>query len=76
MAASGTRRRITESVIIRELGSIACAGLDEVKPAEKIKALELLGKYLGMWSERTELSVTEGEVSKLGQALAALGMRE
>lgn len=61
---------------MQELGGIACAGLDEVKPTEKIKALELLGKYLGMWSDKTELSVVDGELSKLGQTLRQLGMED
>lgn len=68
------RRKITEEAVIRELGYIAFADLETVKAAEKMKALELLGRYLGMWSDKTPNSGAEGEQSKLGELLKLLGM--
>ena len=38
----------------------------EVKLADKMRALELLGKHLGMFKDRLEVSGLEEEQSKLG----------
>ena len=41
----------------------------EIKIASKIKALELLGKHLGMWKEKIEVSGLDEEKSKLDSIL-------
>ena len=52
-----------QSVKVKTFGE---DGLErEIKMADKIKALELLGKHLGMFKDRLELSGMESEKSKL-----------
>lgn len=46
----------------------------EVKLADKLRALELLGKHLGMWTEKVQVSGVDGELSKLDATLKQLGM--
>lgn len=41
----------------------------EVKAASKLKALELLGKHLGMWSDKLDVNVTQPIVISGGDAL-------
>lgn len=41
----------------------------EVKTASKIKALELLGKHLGMWSDKLDIKVTQPIVISGADAL-------
>lgn len=41
----------------------------EIKIASKLKALELLGKHLGMWKDKVELSGLDEEKSKLDNIL-------
>lgn len=49
----------------------------EVKLNDKIKALELLGKHLGMWKDKVELSGLDEEKSKLDNILNQMrGNRE
>ena len=69
-------RKITENAVLRELACIAFAELGEVRAAEKMKALELLGRHLGMWNDKAQISVTDGEQTKLGQLIALLGMND
>ena len=47
------RTGITADTVLKELEKIALSGV-EVSGKEKIKALELLGKHLGMFSGQTE----------------------
>lgn len=49
----------------------------EVKLNDKMKALELLGKHLGMWKDKVELSGLDEEKSKLDNILNQMrGNRE
>ena len=42
---------------------------NEVKLNDKVRALELLGKHLGMWKDKVEVSGLEDEKSKLDNIL-------
>lgn len=42
----------------------------EIKTSERMKALELLGKNLGLWKDTESGAGNEGEVSKLDELLA------
>lgn len=42
---------------------------NEVKLNDKVRALELLGKHLGMWKDKVEVSGLEEEKSKLNDIL-------
>ena len=44
----------------------------EIKMADKLKALELLGKHLGMFKDKVELSGVKAEKSKLDNILEQL----
>lgn len=44
----------------------------EVKLNDKMKALELLGKHLGMWKDKVELSGLDDEKSKLDSILSQM----
>lgn len=44
----------------------------EVKLNDKMKALELLGKHLGMWKDKVELSGLDEEKSKLDNILSQM----
>lgn len=49
------------------------AGIErEVKLASKLKAIELLGKHLGMWKDKVEVSGLETERNKLDNILTQL----
>ena len=52
------RTGINADTVLKELEKIALADTD-ISGKEKIKALELLGKHLGMFGERKEDSVGE-----------------
>ena len=54
------RTQITADMVLKELEKIALAEAD-ISGKEKIKALELLGKHLGMFSERKEESNENSE---------------
>ena len=54
-----------ESIRVKEIPTQAGVGIErEVKVASKLKALELLGKHLGMWDDRTNVNVTVPVVLK------------
>lgn len=56
-----------QSVKVKTFGE---DGLErEIKMADKLKALELLGKHLGMFKDKLELSGMESEKSKLDDLL-------
>ena len=42
---------------------------EDVKPSERMKALELLGKPLGLWKDVPPDDGTAGELSKLSELL-------
>ena len=45
----------------------------EVKIASKLKALELLGRHMGMFKDKVDVSVLQGEKSKLDDLIRQLG---
>lgn len=55
------RTGINADTVLKELKKIALAEAD-ISGKEKIKALELLGKHLGMFSERKEESNENSEI--------------
>ena len=44
----------------------------EIKLADKLKALEMLGRHLGMWNDKLQVSGIEEEKKKLGDILEQL----
>jgi len=55
------RTQITADSVIKELASIGFAEIDEdIKASDKNKSLELLGKHLGMFTQKTEVELTDG----------------
>nr|DAQ58277.1 MAG TPA: Terminase small subunit [Caudoviricetes sp.] len=44
----------------------------EIKLADKIKALDMLGRHLGMWNDKLQVSGMEEEQKKLGDILDQL----
>lgn len=46
----------------------------EVRLADKLRALELLGKHLGMWTDKVQVTGLDQEQSKLAATLKQLGM--
>ena len=64
--ASVTRERVLEA-----LASIAFEESD-VKLSERMKALELLGKPLGLWKEATPENTSERESGRLSELLEQL----
>jgi len=59
-----------QSVKVKTFGE---DGLErEIKMADKLKALELLGKHLGMFKDKLELSGLKAEQTKLDAILAQL----
>lgn len=48
----------------------------EVRLADKLRALELLGKHLGMWTEKVQVSGLEEERSKLDAMMHQLEMTD
>lgn len=65
---------IDGAMVLRELARCAFHEIDfdDMKPADKIKALELLGKNLKLFTERFEVSAVEGLAEKLAEARARL----
>lgn len=60
---------ITAEKVVKELEIIAFSDV-EITAKEKIRALELLGKHLGMFAERKgEKPMTETEIPTLYKAL-------
>lgn len=63
-----------QSVKVKTFGE---DGLErEVKMADKIRALELLGKHLGMFKDKLELSGMDAEKSKLDDLLQQMRQRK
>ena len=68
------RTEITQDMVVRELRDIALAEASDesgsaLRYANKLKALELLGRHLGMFTERVEVSGLAEEQSKLSELL-------
>ena len=68
------RTEITQDMVVRELRDIALASASdetdsELKYANKLKALELLGRHLGMFKDKVEVSGLAAEQSKLSKLL-------
>lgn len=59
---------ITSESILRALGDIAFRD-GEAKVSERMKALELLGKHLGLWKDAGPEDGLSGETSKLTELL-------
>lgn len=60
-AERSKRTEITQDSVIQELAAVARAEVKGVRAVDKLKALELLGKHLGMFVERYEVNVAEIE---------------
>lgn len=55
------RTEMTQDSVIQELAAVASAEVKGVRAVDKLKALELLGKHLGMFVERYEVNAAEIE---------------
>lgn len=60
-AERAKRTEITQDSVIQELAEVARAEVKGVRAVDKLKALELLGKHLGMFVERYEVNAAEIE---------------
>lgn len=60
-AERSKRTEITQDSVIQELAAVARAEVKGVRAVDKLKALELLGKHLGMFVERYEVKAAEIE---------------
>ena len=57
--ASDDDKAAIESIRVKEIPTQAGVGIErEVRTASKLKALELLGKHLGMWDDKANVNVT------------------
>lgn len=55
MAARSERTEVTQDQVVRELAGLAFReGEDEFRHSDKLRALELLGKHLGMFKEKEQ----------------------
>lgn len=60
-AERAKRTEMTQDSFIQELAAVARAEIKGVRAVDKLKALELLGKHLGMFVERYEVNAAEIE---------------
>ena len=60
-AERAKRTEMTQDSVIQELAAVARAEIKGVRAVDKLKALELLGKHLGMFVERYEVNAAEIE---------------
>ncbi len=60
-AERAKRTEMTQDSVIQELAAVARAEVKGVRAVDKLKALELLGKHLGMFVERYEVNAAEIE---------------
>lgn len=59
-----------QSIKVKKIGE---DGVErEIKLADKLKALEMLGRHLGMWNDKLQVSGMEEEKKKLGDILDQL----
>lgn len=68
------RTEITQDMVVRELRDIAMADASDasdsdMKYSSKLKALELLGRHLGMFKDKVEVSGIAEEQSRLSELL-------
>ena len=57
--ASDADKAAIESIRVKEIPTQAGIGIErEVRTASKLKALELLGKHLGMWDDKASVNVS------------------
>jgi len=68
MKKQSERTQITSDSVLKELEKVAFSDA-EITGKEKIKALELLGKHLGMFEKKVDLVVNEKEFPSLVKAL-------
>lgn len=52
---------VSRERVLSALANVAFSESEEYKPSDKLKALELLGKYLKLFTERHELSGLDGK---------------
>lgn len=67
-AEQSKRTEITADKVLEELGSVAFNRNIECIGRDKVKALELIGQHLGMFTEKVEITKEE-EIPKLLEAL-------
>lgn len=60
-AERAKRTEMTQDSVIQELAAVTRAEIKGVRAVDKLKALELLGKHLGMFVERYEVNAAEIE---------------
>lgn len=60
-AERAKRTEMTQDSVIQELAAVARTEVKGVRAVDKLKALELLGKHLGMFVERYEVNAAEIE---------------
>ena len=63
------REEVTPERVVQALADIAFRDSEEVKTGERMKALELLGKHLGMWGDKARENSLEEERSRLSELL-------
>lgn len=76
MAEQSKRTGINADRVIRELAKMGFADIEAIeeykmKGADKVKALELLGKHLGMFKEKVDVSIEKSE--KLDDIMSQIG---
>ncbi|MEW6237077.1 MAG: terminase small subunit [Candidatus Omnitrophota bacterium] len=62
LAERSARTEIDADRVVQEIGTIAFAKVGKIKAADKIRALELLGKHLGMFVKKFEITEQRGGV--------------
>lgn len=65
LALRADRTETTADFVIQELRKIACAEVEKYTGGDKLKALELLGKHLGMFKEQLQLTGGSAEMPKI-----------
>ncbi len=59
-AARTQRNEITADQVLKELGLVAFGATEQApRVADKVKALELIGRHLAMWKDRVEVEAPE-----------------
>lgn len=73
---TGVKLTETDELTDEQIAALSCIkegkyGI-EVSQCDKVRALELLGKHLGMWKDKLEVSGLEDEKSKLDNILSQM----
>lgn len=63
------RTEITADKVLRELGMMAFSEVETITSKDKIKALELIGKHLGMFESKIDEAECGSELPMLMEAL-------